>query len=194
MQNYIQQNLDLALATLEGVRSSESLREQLEKAARLCLDALERGNKILLAGNGGSAADCQHIAAEMVGRFAFNRPGLPAVALTTDSSILTALGNDYGYERIFARQVEALGRTRDVLAVYSTSGSSPNILAALEQAGRQGLVRIGFTGNRGGPMNALCEALLEIPSDLTPRIQEGHLLLGHLLCGLVENALFQPKT
>ncbi|MCL1915333.1 MAG: SIS domain-containing protein [Desulfovibrionaceae bacterium] len=179
---------------MEEIRSSESLRKQLEKAARLCLEALDQGNKILLAGNGGSAADCQHIAAEMVGRFALNRPGLPAVALTTDSSILTALGNDYGYERIFARQVEALGRTRDVLAVYSTSGSSPNILAALEQAGRQGLVRIGFTGNRGGSMNALCEILLEIPSDLTPRIQEGHLLLGHLLCGLVENALFRPKT
>ena len=194
MQSYIQQNLDLALAALEEIRSSESLRKQLEKAARLCLEALDQGNKILLAGNGGSAADCQHIAAEMVGRFALNRPGLPAVALTTDSSILTALGNDYGYERIFARQVEALGRTRDVLAVYSTSGSSPNILAALEQAGRQGLVRIGFTGNRGGSMNALCEILLEIPSDLTPRIQEGHLLLGHLLCGLVENALFRPKT
>jgi D-sedoheptulose 7-phosphate isomerase len=144
-----------------------------------------------LAGNGGSAADAQHIAGEFVSRFAFDRPGLPAVALTTDSSILTAIGNDYGYEKLFARQVQALGQKGDVFIAYSTSGKSPNILLALEEARSRGLVCVGLTGNRGGPMGEICHHLLEVPSSDTPKIQEGHLVLGHILCGLVENAIFK---
>ena len=146
--------------------------------------------EILLAGNGGSAADAQHIAGELVSRFAFDRPGLPAIALTTDSSILTAIGNDYGYEKLFARQVQAHSNKGDVFIGYSTSGKSPNILRALEEAQDLGLVCVGLTGNRGGPMQGLCDYLLEIPSDDTPKIQEGHLVLGHILCGLIEKRLF----
>ncbi len=127
-------------------------------------------------------------------RFAFDRPGLPAIALTTDSSILTAIGNDYGYEKLFARQVQAHGNKGDVFIGYSTSGKSPNILHAFEEARSLGLVCVGVTGNRGGPMRELCDYLLEVPSSDTPKIQEGHLVLGHILCGLVENAIFRSPN
>lgn len=166
----------------------------VDGAAQACIAALRAGGKILLAGNGGSAADAQHIAGELVSRFAYDRPGLAAVALTTDTSILTAIGNDYGYEALFARQVQALARPGDVFFAYSTSGRSPNILRGLEEAHRSGLVTVGLTGNRGGPMRELCDHLLEVPSDSTPKIQEGHLVLGHILCGLIERALFpEPR-
>ncbi len=155
---------------------------------------LQAGGKLLLAGNGGSAADAQHIAGEFVSRFAFDRPGLPAIALTTDTSILTAIGNDYGFEKLFARQVQALGNKGDVFIAYSTSGKSPNILAALAEARARGLVTVGLTGARQGPMHELCEHLLAVPSTDTPKIQEGHLVLGHTLCGLVESALFRKPA
>jgi D-sedoheptulose 7-phosphate isomerase len=147
-----------------------------------------------LAGNGGSAADAQHIAGELVSRFAFDRPGLPAVALTTDSSILTAIGNDYGFERLFERQIQANGNSGDVFIGYSTSGKSPNVLRAFEAARLAGIVTVGLTGNRGGPMLDLCDHLLAIPSDSTPKIQEGHLVVGHIICGLIENAMFGEKS
>jgi len=142
------------------------------------------------AGNGGSAAEAQHIAGELVSRFAFDRPGLPAIALTVDTSVLTAIGNDYGYENVFVRQVQAHGTIGDVFIGYSTSGKSPNVLRAFEEARKQRLVCIGLTGNRGGLMLEFCDYLLEVPSSDTPTIQEGHLVLGHVLCGLVERALF----
>jgi D-sedoheptulose 7-phosphate isomerase len=167
---------------------------RVEEASSACIKALQEGRKVLLAGNGGSAADAQHIAGEFVSRFMFDRPGLPAVALTTDTSILTAIGNDYGYEKLFSRQVQALGGSGDVFIAYSTSGKSLNILRALEQARALGLVTIGMTGNRGGPMRDLCDYCLEVPSSETPKIQEGHLVLGHILCGLVENAMFTSSA
>jgi D-sedoheptulose 7-phosphate isomerase len=166
----------------------------LEGAAEACIASLQNGHRILLAGNGGSAADAQHIAGEFVSRFAFDRPGLSAIALTTDTSILTAIGNDYGYEKLFARQVQAHGSKGDVFIGYSTSGRSPNILRAFEEARRLGLECVGLTGNRGGPMRELCDYLLEVPSADTPKIQEGHLVLGHILCGLVENAIFKVQA
>ncbi|MDA8153967.1 MAG: D-sedoheptulose 7-phosphate isomerase [Acidithiobacillus sp.] len=175
---------------LENMASDTVLQENLHRAAMTCVDCLHGGGKLLLAGNGGSAADAQHIAGELVSRFMFDRPGLPAVALTTDTSILTAIGNDYGYEDLFARQIQALGRRGDVLIAYSTSGKSANILRALETAQGKEMVTIGYTGNCGGPMRNLCDILLEIPSSGTPKIQEGHLVLGHILCGLIENAIF----
>jgi D-sedoheptulose 7-phosphate isomerase len=135
-------------------------------------------------------ADAQHIAGELVSRFAFDRPGLPAIALTTDTSILTAIGNDYGYAQLFARQIEAHGNANDVFIAYSTSGKSPNILLALEAARGRGLTTIGLSGNRGGPMADRCDHYLAVPSSDTPRVQEAHLVLGHILCGLVENAMF----
>lgn len=161
-----------------------------EAAANACVDCLRHGGKILLAGNGGSAADAQHMAGEYVSRFMFDRPGLAAIALTTDTSIITAIGNDYGYEKLFARQVQALGRAGDVFIGYSTSGRSENIVQGFEAARNGRLTCIGFTGNRGGPMRELCDILLEVPASETPKIQEGHFVLGHIICALVERAMF----
>lgn len=172
------------------MQTDQFLLNAVEGAVLACINCLRQGGKILLAGNGGSAADCQHIAGELVSRFAFERPGLPAIALTTDTSILTAIGNDLGFENLFARQVQAQGNKGDVFIAYSTSGKSANILRALEEARARNLVTIGFTGNRNGVMNGLCDFLLAVPSADTPKIQEGHLVLGHILCGLIEESLF----
>jgi D-sedoheptulose 7-phosphate isomerase len=190
MRTYIEDQLIQSQRIITALGADVTVRAALEAAAGACLLSLQSGGKILFAGNGGSAADAQHMAGEFVARFAFDRPGLAALALTTDTSILTAIANDYGYEQLFARQVQALGRRGDVLVVYSTSGRSPNILRALAVARAAGLVTVGLTGNRGGPMRDLCEHLLEVPSAETPRVQEGHLILGHILCGLVERSLF----
>ncbi len=192
MQDFITSQLDQSLRMMTALHADTTLRSRLQAAADACIQCLRSGGKLLFAGNGGSAADAQHMAGEFVSRFAFDRPGLAAVALTTDTSILTAIGNDYGYEQLFSRQVQALGRRGDVLFVYSTSGKSPNILRALAAGREAGLTTIGLTGNRGGPMAALCDLLLEVPSDDTPKVQEGHLVLGHIFCGLVERAMFTP--
>jgi D-sedoheptulose 7-phosphate isomerase len=194
MQEAIAAQLTATQALMSAMLADGTLRATLATATQACIACLRQGGKILLAGNGGSAADAQHIAGEFVSRFAFDRPGLAAIALTTDSSILTAIGNDYGYERLFARQVQALARPGDVLFAYSTSGRSPNILKALEAARSVQVVTIGMTGNRGGPMLELCDHLLAVPSADTPKIQEGHGVLGHILCGLVEQAMFAPGT
>ncbi len=161
----------------------------LEEAGELCRAAHRQGKKILLAGNGGSAADAQHIAAELVGRFHRERSALAAIALTTDSSALTAIGNDYGFDLVFSRQVEALGQAGDVLIGISTSGNSPNVLAATEAARARGMKIIGFTGKTGGKMATLCDVMVQVPSTETPRIQECHILLGHILCQLIEEAM-----
>ena len=168
----------------------EALCAAAAQATEISIAALKAGRKLLFCGNGGSAADAQHWAGELVSRFHYDRPGLPAIALTTDSSILTAIGNDYGYERVFARQVEALGVAGDVLVAISTSGNSPNVVAAIEAARAQGLATIGFTGQGGGLMATLCDVCIRIPSTSTPRIQEGHEVLGHALCALIEATLF----
>lgn len=155
-----------------------------------CTRALKAGNKLLFMGNGGSAADSQHLAGEMVSRLAYDRPALPAFALTVDSSVMTAIGNDYGYEHLFARQVEGVGRAGDVLFGFSTSGRSPNILLALETARRMGLVTVGMTGNRKEKITGMVDHCVEIPSADTPKIQEGHIIVGHIICGLVEERMF----
>lgn len=193
MKDYFARQVDEACNLMAAMRASSTLAGTMANTARACIDSLNAGGKILLAGNGGSAADAQHIAGELVSRFAFDRPGLSAVALTTDTSILTAIGNDYGYERLFARQVQALGRKGDVFIGYSTSGKSPNILLALREARSLGLVCVGFTGNREAPMGQLCDHVFEVPSADTPKIQEGHLVLGHILCGLIEQEIFGDK-
>ena len=190
MHSYITDKLEAAQQAFHSMLHDEALHNTLELAAKACIKCLRAGGKILLAGNGGSAADAQHIAGEFVSRFAFDRPGLPAIALTTDTSIMTAIGNDYGYETIFARQIQAHAKPGDIFIGYSTSGKSPNILLAFAEARQSGLLTIGLTGNRGGEMLALCDYLLATPSSDTPRIQEGHAVLGHILCGLVEEALF----
>jgi D-sedoheptulose 7-phosphate isomerase len=147
---------------------------------------LKSGGKLMFAGNGGSAAEAQHFSAEMVGRFLIERKPLASVALSTDTSALTAIGNDYGYDQVFSRQVEALGRSGDVLIVLSTSGRSKNILAAMRAAAALGVATIAFTGREPREIGALADVVLNVPSSHTPQIQEGHLILGHLLCGLVE--------
>jgi D-sedoheptulose 7-phosphate isomerase len=191
MKNYIAAKIEEAHGVIGRMLADQALQAATEAAARACITCVSEGHKVLLAGNGGSAADAQHIAGEFVSRFEFDRPGMAAVALTTDTSILTAIGNDYGYERLFSRQVQALGQKGDVFIGYSTSGKSPNILKGFEEARSKGMVCIGFTGNRGGPMRDLCDHLLEVPASDTPKIQEGHLILGHILCGLVEQAMFK---
>jgi D-sedoheptulose 7-phosphate isomerase len=185
----ISAHLALSRDALERATQDAGLLDTARKIADVITSALRGGNKLLLAGNGGSAADAQHIAAEIVGRYKKDRPAYAAIALTTDTSALTAIGNDYGFEQIFARQVEGLGRRGDVLLVFSTSGRSSNILAALKAARQPGLVTVGFTGSKGTDMAAFCDHLLVAPSDDTPVIQQIHLTFAHGICDVIEQTL-----
>ncbi|MDR1855798.1 MAG: D-sedoheptulose 7-phosphate isomerase [Desulfovibrio sp.] len=164
---------------------------KLQKTARIMAQCLDSGGKLLLCGNGGSAADAQHVAAEFVGRFLKDRPALPAIALNCNTSSLTAIGNDMGYDTTFSRQVEAFGKEGDVLLAYSTSGKSPNVLAALQAAWQKGLVTVGFTGQGGGQCTAFCDILLDVPSTRTPLIQEIHIAASHVICLLAEYYLYE---
>jgi len=169
---------------------ARDLAPAIERAALLLVAAFRGGNKLLVMGNGGSAADAQHFAAEIVGRFKLERPALPALALTTDSSILTAIGNDYGFERVFSRQVEAHAASGDVVIGISTSGNSPNVQLALELAAGKGCRTIALLGRDGGAISGVAELSLVVPSHDTPRIQEGHIAIIHVVCDLVEKELF----
>ena len=190
MQANILKHLSETQGVVQAMITDTRLIACMETVAQACIAALKAGNKLLFMGNGGSAADSQHLAGELVSRFAFDRPGLPAFALTTDTSVLTAIGNDYGYERLFARQVEAVGKAGDVLFGFSTSGKSPNILIAFEAARALGMVTVGMTGNRGERITKVVDHCVEIPSASTPKIQEGHIVSGHIICGLIEEAMF----
>jgi len=190
MRPYIEAEISKTLSTLERIAGDENIGALVEQIAKTCCAALRAGNKILFAGNGGSAADAQHLAGELVSRLNFDRPGLAAFALTTDSSVLTAIGNDYGYEKLFARQLNAVGVKGDVFFAISTSGRSPNVMRALEEGRRKGLVTVGLTGQGGGDMPPLCDYCIRVPSSETPKIQEGHIMLGHIICGLIERELF----
>ena len=190
MQDIVADQLRQTLAVLTNVAQDSKLHELLVDAAQETAKSLKAGHKLMVAGNGGSAADAQHLVAEFVSRLVKDRPALRAVALTTDSSILTAVGNDYGYECTFARQIEALGQPGDIFLAISTSGNSPNILRALELAHSTGIITIGLTGDRGGRMVELCDFCLRMPSDLTMKIQEAHLALEHIFCLLVEQIYF----
>jgi D-sedoheptulose 7-phosphate isomerase len=184
-------HLKLSLAALERATQDAALLAAARKIAGVITTALRAGNKLLLIGNGGSAADAQHIAAEIVGRYKQDRPAYAAIALTTDTSALTAIANDYGFEQVFARQVEGLGQRGDVLLALSTSGRSPNIVAALGVARERGLVTIGFTGTKGEALGALCDHLLVSPSDDTPIVQQIHLAAAHGICDEIEQALMR---
>jgi len=190
VKQYIRDEVAKTLAALERVAEDENLAAEVERIAQVCCSALRAGNKILFAGNGGSAADAQHLAGELVSRFNFDRPGLAAFALTTDTSVLTAVGNDYGYDRVFARQLNAVGTKGDVFFAISTSGRSPSILRALEEGRSKGMITVGLTGKSGGDMPPLCDFCIRIPVAETPKIQEGHIVLGHIICGLIERELF----
>lgn len=190
LNGYIDSEFDKSIKLLNAMAADAGLRELVARVVAMSVEALKRGNKLLFAGNGGSAADAQHWAGELVSRFNFDRPGLAAIALTTDTSILTAIGNDYGYDYVFARQVEALGRSGDLLFAISTSGNSKNIVRAIEAARGTGIGVIGFTGQGGGAMAESCDVCFRMPSAETPKIQEGHEFLGHLICGLIEHEIF----
>lgn len=170
-------------------KTLEVLIDDVEKASKLILETLKNGNKILLCGNGGSAADAQHIAAELTGRYKKERRGLPGIALTTDTSALTAIGNDYGFERVFDRQVEALANNGDLLIGISTSGNSQNVINAFNVAKELGCVTIGLSGRDGGKFNGLCDLNIVVPSDSTPRIQEMHILIGHTICQIIDDEI-----
>lgn len=176
------EHLKTSQATLDYIA------KPLEIAANLCIDSLQTGGKILIFGNGGSAADAQHIAAELVGRYKVERKGLPAIALTTDTSALTSIGNDYGYNHVFDRQVEALASAGDVVIGISTGGSSANVINGLKTAKELGCKLIGFSGRDGGEMNTLCDVNLVVPAEDTPRIQEMHIVIGHTICHLIDLA------
>ena len=190
-QNVIAAHLKESLAALERASRDAALLAIAHTIAAVIIAALRAGNKLLIIGNGGSAADAQHIAAEIVGRYKQDRPGYAAIALTTDTSALTAIANDCGFEQVFARQVEGLGRRGDVLLALSTSGRSPNIVAALRRARELGLVTIGFTGLKGEALGALCDHLFVSPSDDTPVVQQIHLTIAHGICDEIEQTMMR---
>lgn len=190
VSEYVVEELTKTKTLINDIISDNSLLENINVISKLCIDAIRRGNKIIFAGNGGSAADAQHLAAELVSRLCFDRPAMAGIAITTDTSALTAIGNDYGYEYVFSRQLAAIGREGDVLIAISTSGNSKNIIEAIKQANSQNIISIGFTGQKGGSMLGLCDYIINIPSNETARIQEGHISIGHILCGVIENAVY----
>lgn len=190
LNSYIKEHLTDSIFVKEQILKEENLITLIKRASLEVIKAYKKGNKTLLAGNGGSAADAQHIAGEFVSRFYFDRPGIASIALTTDTSVLTAIGNDYGYENLFSRQLQAQGVKGDVFIGISTSGNSKNILKALEVCQEKEITSIGLTGMSGGTMSELCDFCIKIPSSCTPRIQEAHILVGHIICAIVEEELF----
>lgn len=190
MLDIVRRQLQQSLETLNKVLNDDSIHKSLLEAARVTSDAMRNGRKLLVCGNGGSAADSQHIVAEFVARLTIDRPALPAVALTTDTSILTAVSNDSSFDNVFSRQVEALGRAGDVLLTISTSGNSQNCIKALELARELHITTVTFTGNGGGKMAALADINVVVPSTITMNIQESQLALEHIYCMLVERCYF----
>ena len=188
IEETIQQSIDLKSRLLQ----QPELLDRINNAGNRCIDSFRAGNRLLIAGNGGSAADAQHIAAEFVCRFKFERPGLPAMALATNYSMITAAANDYSFEDVFAREVEANGREGDIFIGISTSGNSANVLKAMQVCRQKGIFTIALAG-AGGAIQQAAELCLSVPSECTPRIQECHILIGHILCEIVENTLFEPR-
>jgi D-sedoheptulose 7-phosphate isomerase len=186
----VSRSIQASIEAKERLLRTAEVVSAVAKVSKIFVDALKQGNKALLFGNGGSAADAQHIAAELVGRFAFDRPALPALALSVNTSCVTAIGNDYGFELIFARQIEALGRPGDVALGISTSGNSPNVLHAVAAAKKMGLHTVGLTGGTGGQLRNGVDYCVCVPSSETPRIQECHILIGHIISELVEQSIF----
>jgi D-sedoheptulose 7-phosphate isomerase len=193
MKNEILNELQKSQSLITDIINDTGLQENIEEVVNRMIQCFENGNKVLFCGNGGSAADSQHLAAEFVARFNFDRPALNAIALTVDTSALTAIGNDYGYDYIFSRQVEALGVAGDILVGFSTSGRSKNVLAAFEAAKKQNITTIGMLGQDGRDIGNIADISLNMPSSETPKIQEGHIISGHIICALVEEKMFGDK-
>lgn len=190
MNEIILKHISDSITVKNRILNDNKLIEQISQAASVITNAYKSNHKTLLAGNGGSAADAQHIAGEFVSRFYFDRPGLASIALTTDTSILTAIGNDYGFNQVFARQMQAHGALGDVFIGISTSGNSENIIKALQICKEKEIFAIGLTGEDGGKMTDICDICIKVPSSETPRIQESHILIGHIICCIVEEELF----
>jgi len=190
MDKFITQQIEDSYTVKQKILNDNALVALIKEVAQKTIDTYKNGNKTLIAGNGGSAADAQHIAGEFVSRFYFDRPGLASQALTTDTSILTSIANDYGFEKLFSRQVQANGSSGDMFIAFSTSGNSVNIIEALKECKSQGIISVGLTGESGGKMAELCDYCIKVPSSSTPRIQESHILIGHIICSVVEEALF----
>jgi D-sedoheptulose 7-phosphate isomerase len=185
--------IEASIATKQALLSSPDVVLTVAKVSEILVNALKQGNKVLLFGNGGSAADAQHIAAELVGRFAFDRPALPALALSVNTSCVTAIGNDYGFDQVFSRQLEALARRGDIAIGISTSGNSANVLNAMSTAKKIGLHTIALTGRTGGNLRNTVDHCICVPSNETPRIQECHILIGHIISELVEREIFREE-
>jgi D-sedoheptulose 7-phosphate isomerase len=194
VREFITAELRKTATIIDAILGDAALLDLVAAVSRKCVEVLRADGKILLAGNGGSAADAQHIAGEFVSRFAFDRPGLCAFALTTDTSVLTAIGNDYGYDKLFSRQVNGVGKRGDIFFGISTSGNSPNVLNAFAECRSKGLTTVGLTGQGGGKMPPLCDYLIRVPSGETPKIQEGHIMIAHIICALVEREMFTPPA
>lgn len=192
MNKFIADSIGQSVELKAHILADRAFIALVAEVAEAAVKALRSGNKILLAGNGGSAADAQHLAGELVNRFRFNRPALPAIALSTDTSVLTSIANDSGYDNIFARQIEALGKKGDLFVGISTSGASPNVLKAFQVCRKKGIIRVGLSGRKSTKMEKLCEYCLAVPSADTPRVQEAHIMLGHIICDLIEKTLFKP--
>jgi D-sedoheptulose 7-phosphate isomerase len=182
-----------SIETKQRILADSGLLDRIGNAAEICTAAFRSGNKVLFCGNGGSAADAQHLAAELSGRFYYDRPPLPSEALHVNTSFLTAVANDYSFDEVYARMINGSGREGDVLVALSTSGNSPNILKALETARACGMVTVALTGGSGGKAGSMCDCLINVPSDDTPRIQESHIMIGHIICEIVESTLFPLK-
>lgn len=191
MQQQIKQIIQASIDTKQKVLADTALLQRIENVTSLIAKAFKNGNKVLFCGNGGSAADAQHLAAEFSGRFYSDRDPLPSEALHCNSSYMTAVANDYGYDVVYSRIVKGMGRPGDILVALSTSGNSVNIIKALEQAREIGMINVGLTGETGGKMKAVCDHLINVPSKDTPRIQESHIMIGHIICQLVEQELFK---
>lgn len=189
--DFVKNEISSSVQTKIKMLEDKNLMAAVAKVTDEIIACYKRGNKTLLAGNGGSAADAQHIAAEFVSRFYFDRPGLPSIALGSDPSIVTAIGNDYGYENLFSRQIEAQGKAGDIFIGISTSGKSPNVLKAIQKAKSMGIRTVALTSEKGQEMASLCDFAIMIPSTITPKIQECHITLGHAICAGVEEALFK---
>lgn len=190
ISEYISSQVKKSIDVKQKLSDSQKLMDLIQEVALKCVEVYKNGNKTLIAGNGGSAADAQHIAGEFVSRFYFDRPGLASVALTTDTSIMTAIGNDYGYEKLFSRQVQANGIKGDMFIGISTSGNSANVIEALKECKEKGIITVGLTGEKGGKMAEICDFCIKVPSNETPRVQEAHILIGHIICAVVEEAIF----
>lgn len=190
MEKYISNQVKKSYEVKQEIYNNKELMNLIQEVCTKTIEVYRSANKTLIAGNGGSAADAQHIAGEFVSKFYFDRPGLASLALTTDTSIITAIGNDYGYEKLFSRQVQANGVKGDMFIGISTSGNSANVVEALKECKEKGIITVGLTGASGGKMAELCDYCIKVPSNETPRVQEAHILIGHIICAVVEEAIF----